>query len=172
MGLWWGRRCALALGVAASALGLTACLSREQASGATGPPQTLPVTARWCLEPAPTAQTPRCIALEVADTPQKQAWGLQMRPRLPALRGMWFPYAMPSPLRFWMHRTPEPLDIIFLRQGRVIAVIAAIPCMRLPCATYGPDEPADGVVELAASEAQRLGIRVGSPATIERIPPP
>jgi uncharacterized membrane protein (UPF0127 family) len=84
---------------------------------------------------------------------------------------MWFPYAMPSPLRFWMHRTPEPLDIIFLRQGRVIAIAAAIPCMRLPCPTYGPDEPADGVVELAAGEAQRLGIRVGSRATIVRIPP-
>jgi uncharacterized membrane protein (UPF0127 family) len=85
---------------------------------------------------------------------------------------MWFPYDLPSPLRFWMHRTPEPLDIIFLRQGRVIAIAAATPCMRLPCATYGPAEPADGVVELAAGEAERLGIRVGSPAKIERIPPP
>jgi uncharacterized membrane protein (UPF0127 family) len=95
--------------------------------GFTPPPQWLPVTARWCLAPD------RCIALEVADTAQKQAWGLQMRPRLPAMRGMWFPYNLPSPLRFWMHRTPEPLDIIFLRQGRVIAIAAAIPCMRLPC---------------------------------------
>jgi hypothetical protein len=169
MGLWWGRSAALALGVAASGVGLTACFAREQAGRATGPPQTLPVTARWCLEPA---NGPVCIGLEVADTPQQQAWGLQMRPRLPALRGMWFPNAMPSPLRFWMHGTPEPLDIIFLRQGRVIAIAAAIPCMRLPCPTYGPDEPADGVVELAAGEAKRLGIQVGRPATIERIPPP
>ena len=172
MGLWGGRRAALVLGVASGAIGLTACLGREQASGATGPPQTLPVTARWCLEPAPAAQAPRCIALEVADTAQKQAWGLQMRPRLPAMRGMWFPYNLPSPLRFWMHRTPEPLDIIFLRQGRVIAIAAAIPCMRLPCATYGPAELSDGVVELAAGEAKRLGIMVGSPAQIERIAPP
>ncbi len=169
MGLWWRRSAALALGVAASSVGLTACLTRGQARGASGPPQTLPVTARWCLEPG---KGPGCIGLEVAVTPQQQAWGLQMRPRLPALRGMWFPYDLPTPLRFWMHRTPEPLDIIFLRQGRVIAIAAAIPCMRLPCPTYGPDEPADGVVELAAGEAKRLGIRVGSPATIERIPPP
>jgi uncharacterized membrane protein (UPF0127 family) len=108
----------------------------------------------------------------VADDPQEQAWGLQMRPRLPALRGMWFPYAMPTPLRFWMHRTPEPLDIVFLREGRVIAIAAALPCPRLPCPSYGPEELADGVVELAAGEAERLGIRVGSPARIEPIPPP
>jgi uncharacterized membrane protein (UPF0127 family) len=171
MGLRRRRQAALAFGLAASGVALATALSRAQARGAGGPPQTLPVTARWCLEPAPAGPTPRCIALEVADTPQRQAWGLQMRPRLPALRGMWFPYAMPSPLRFWMHRTPESLDIIFLRQGRVIAIAAAIPCMRLPCPTYGPDEPADGVVELAAGEAQRLGIRVGSRATIVRIPP-
>jgi uncharacterized membrane protein (UPF0127 family) len=168
MGLRRRRQAALAFGLAASGIALATALSRSQARGAGAPPQTLPVTARWCLEPA---KGPVCIGLEVADTPQRQAWGLQMRPRLPALRGMWFPYAMPSPLRFWMHRTPEPLDIIFLRQGRVIAIAAAIPCMRLPCPTYGPDEPADGVVELAAGEAQRLGIRVGSRATIVRIPP-
>ena len=139
----------------------------------TAPPQYLPVTARWCLDASPPGSAgPRCIALEVADDPREQAWGLQLRPRLPAWRGMWFPYEIPTPLRFWMHRTPEPLDILFLREGRVIAIEAAVPCLQLPCPSYGPEEPADGVVELAAGEAARLGIRVGSPARIEAITPP
>lgn len=139
-----------------------------------GPPQFLQVSARWCLSSAPVAPQapPRCIELEVADTPQRQAWGMQLRPPLPPLRGMWFPYPMPTPARFWMHRTPEPLDMLFVRDDRVVRIEAnAAPCPRLPCPSYGPDEPVDGVVELAGGQAAALGLRVGSPVRIETIAP-
>ncbi|MEX1315658.1 MAG: DUF192 domain-containing protein [Synechococcaceae cyanobacterium] len=127
-----------------------------------GPPQVLPITARWCLAPQ------RCIELEVADTPRRQALGLQLRPALPPLRGMWFPYDPPAVARFWMHRTPEPLDMLFVRDGRVLAIETnALPCLRLPCPSYGPDQPVEGVLELAAGEAARLGITAGTPVSIE-----
>jgi len=135
------------------------------------PPQFLPLEAQWCLEaqaPAPTP--PPCIQLEVARSAQQQSWGLMGRPPLAPLRGMWFPYAEPQPLKFWMHHTPAPLDMLFLRAGRVLAIEAAArPCPNLPCRSYGPEEPSDGVVELAAGEAARLGIKVGSPARIEAL---
>jgi len=131
------------------------------------PPQQLPIEAQWCLRPDV------CLQLEVADQPAEQAMGLQLRGPLPPLRGMWFPYAEPSLLRFWMHRTPEPLDMVFVSQGRVIAVVAgAKPCPRLPCRSYGPDQPGDGVVELAAGQAEALGIQVGTPVRIEALTRP
>ncbi|MFM7651330.1 MAG: DUF192 domain-containing protein [Vulcanococcus sp.] len=134
------------------------------------PPQFLPIEARWCLEapsPAAAPTPPVCIDLEVARTLQQQSWGLMKRPPLPPLRGMWFPYDQPQTLKFWMHHTPAPLDMLFLRGGRVIAIEAAAkPCPHLPCRSYGPDEASDGVVELAAGEAARLGLQVGSPARI------
>jgi hypothetical protein len=135
------------------------------------PPQYLPISAQWCLE-APAATTPAakgqpCIGLEVARTLQQQTWGLMARPPLPRLQGMWFPYQQAQILRFWMHRTPAPLDMLFLRQGRVIAIEAAAqPCPHLPCRSYGPDEAADGVIELGAGQASALGIKVGSPVVI------
>ena len=139
------------------------------------PPQFLPIEARWCLEaPAPAAAPapPVCIDLEVARTVQQQMWGLMGRPPLAPLRGMWFAWPEPQVLKFWMHRTPAPLDMVFLRSGRVIAIEAdAKPCPRLPCRSYGPDEPSDGVVELAAGEAARLGLTVGSAARIEDLKP-
>ncbi len=129
---------------------------------AQGPPQVLPITARWCLTPQ------RCIQLEVADTPRRQALGLQLRPPLPPLRGMWFPYDPPAPARFWMHRTPAPLDMLFVRGGRVLAIAAHTqPCMRLPCPSYGPPDAVEGVIELAAGEAERLGIEPGTAVRIE-----
>jgi uncharacterized membrane protein (UPF0127 family) len=83
---------------------------------------------------------------------------------------MWFRFEPAAPLSFWMHRTLVPLDMVFLRGGRVIAIETATPCPRLPCRSYGPVEPADGVVELDGGEASRLGITINTPATIRVLP--
>ena len=126
------------------------------------PPQVLPLEAQWCLGSG------SCILLEVARTPQQQMWGLQLRPPLKPLRGMLFPFEPAQPVKFWMHRTPAALDMLFVREGRVIAIEAnAAPCLRLPCPSYGPEAPSDGVVELGAGQALALGITVGSLAPIQ-----
>ena len=119
-------------------------------------PQQLPITAQWCLDQH------RCIDLEVASTPMQKRIGLMQRTPLPPLRGMWFPFDQRQPLRFWMLNTLAPLDMVFIRDGRVMAIEADVPvCPALPCRGYGPSEPSDGVVELGAGEVRRLGIRVG-----------
>ena len=88
--------------------------------------------------------------------------GLMQRTPLPPLRGMWFPFDQRQPLRFWMLNTLAPLDMVFIRDGRVMAIEADVPvCPALPCRGYGPSEPSDGVVELGAGEVRRLGIRIG-----------
>ena len=128
-------------------------------------PQQLPLTAQWCLKPQ------LCIALEVAQSAEQQRLGLMSRPALPPLRGMWFPFKNPRPLRFWMLNTLAPLDMIFVLGRTVVAIQPRVPvCPGLPCPSYGPRQLADGVVELAAGEAEHLGIRVGDPALFSSIP--
>ena len=133
--------------------------------GETSPPQMLPIEARWCLtEDDPT----RCIDLEVPTSPRQYSMGLQMRPALPPLRGMWFVFVPPAVAKFWMHRTLAPLDLIFIADNRILAIEPNAPtCPHLPCPSYGPDVPVDGVVELGAGEAQRLGLKPGSPVRIQ-----
>ena len=155
----------------------------------TAPPMHLPIEARWCpagsppspSDPPAPRQTPAtagplaspspqaaCLGLEVPRTWHQYTLGMQLRPKLPTGRGMWFAYRPAQVARFWMHRTPQPLDMVFVRNAQVIAIEpAAAPCMRLPCPSYGPDEPVDGVLELAAGEASRLGLKVGSPLRVE-----
>ena len=128
-------------------------------------PQQLPLTAQWCVEPQ------LCIALEVAQSPEQQRLGLMQRPPLPPLRGMWFPFETPRPLRFWMLNTLAPLDMIFVRGNTVVSIQSRVPvCPGLPCPSYGPRQLADGVVELAAGEAERIGIEVGDPAIVCTFP--
>ena len=151
------------LGVALGALALGAPRALGGESRAQAPPQVLPLEAEWCLE----GTSGGCIQLEVPRSQRQYSLGLMQRPPLGPLRGMWFRFDPPEPARFWMHQTISPLDMIFLREGRVIAIEAAAqPCPRLPCRSYGPQEPADGVVELDAGEAARLGVVVGTPAPI------
>ena len=128
-------------------------------------PQQLPITAQWCLDQH------RCIDLEVASTPMQKRIGLMQRTPLPPLRGMWFPFDQRQPLRFWMLNTLAPLDMVFIRDGLVMAIEADVPvCPALPCRGYGPSEPSDGVVELGAGEVRRLGIQVGDQINIVPIP--
>ena len=121
----------------------------------------------------------RCIDLEVARSPEQQRLGLMQRPALPPLRGMWFPFATLQPLRFWMFYTLAPLDMIFVRDGRVLDVVPAVPtCSSLPCPSYAADADGneradfvDAVIEIGAGEAQRLGIGIGDPVRITPLKP-
>lgn len=140
--------------VAAAAFALQPCL------GLANPPpaQYLPVAARWCLAQG-------CIELEVPKSQEQYQRGLMQRPALGAWQGMWFRFNPAQPVSFWMHQCLAPLDLVFVREGRVVDIKADLPpCPRLPCPTYRPAEPVDGVVELKAGRAAELGLTVGSPA--------
>jgi uncharacterized membrane protein (UPF0127 family) len=110
------------------------------------------------------------IQLEVARTPQEQSKGLMHRPPLPDDRGMLFLFNPPRPVQFWMKNTPSPLDMVFLRDGEVQAIVeSALPCQADPCPTYGPDRsvPIDQVIELRSGRAAELGLTAGDRITIE-----
>lgn len=123
--------------------------------------QQLPITAKVILGGEE-------IFLEVAETPAQQALGLMYRDALPPDRGMVFPMRRPRPVRFWMMNVPVALDMLFIYQGRVQAIAAAVPpCPVAPCPTYGPDQLlVDHVIELRAGRAAELGLQVGDPVDI------
>ncbi|MEG4634062.1 DUF192 domain-containing protein [Microcoleus sp. AR_TQ3_B6] len=108
----------------------------------------------------------RALGLEVAKTPQEQATGLMFRTELPDDRGMFFPIEPARNVRFWMKNVLIELDMVFLREGVVQAIIPNVPpCLSETCPNYGPDIPVDGVIELRGGRAVQLGLKVG-----DRIP--
>lgn len=118
--------------------------------------QHLPVTAEVELR----GQT---IGLEVAQTPQEQATGLMFRQFLPDERGMLFPVEPPRPVTFWMKDTVIPLDMLFISEGEIVAILEEVPpCLREPCPSYGPETiTVDAVLEVRGGLTQELGVQAG-----------
>lgn len=128
--------------------------------------QILPITAKADING-------EMIELEVAQTPEQQAKGLMYRLSLEKNRGMLFPFAQPLMARFWMKNVSIPLDMIFLKDGIVKAVLLNVPpCAVDPCPVYGPNTMVNQVIELAGGRAKELGVKEGDKIKIESISRP
>ncbi|WP_439546413.1 DUF192 domain-containing protein [Sandarakinorhabdus sp.] len=97
--------------------------------------------------------------VEVAATVEQQACGMMFRETMKPGTGMSFPMQPPRETGFWMENTILPLDIIFVSpQGRVLNVRQGRPYSRDVLTSAGIT--AD-VIELAAGEAKRIGLKAG-----------
>jgi uncharacterized protein len=127
--------------------------------------QRLPVTAKVKLGQL-------TVNLEVAQTPEQQSLGLMYRRELADDRGMLFPFSPSRFTRFWMKNVILNLDMVFYHKGKVIYIAHDVPpCQTEPCATYGPNGPVDGVIELRGGRAKAIGIQVGDLIRIEPVKP-
>ncbi len=115
--------------------------------------QILPISAKAEI----AGQT---IYLEVAQTPEQEAMGLMYRTALADDRGMLFPVNPPESVSFWMKDVPINLDMIFLREGKVVAIAANVPpCPTLPCSFYSPAmETKQGITGIASGLSNEQGI--------------
>jgi hypothetical protein len=101
------------------------------------------------------------IELEVTKTPQQQQLGLMFRQSLEPNRGMLFSFSPARITRFWMKNVVIPLDMIFIKDGKIKAIENNVPPCRIdPCPVYGPDTPIDMVIELKGGRAAELDLSI------------
>jgi len=111
----------------------------------------------------------RKVAVEVADTPEKQSRGLGYRDALDWDTGMYFPYPQPMIPSFWMRGMRFAIDIVWIRKGRIIDLHHDVPFEpggNGP--TVRPREAADAVLEVPAGYARASGWRIGERVQFER----
>lgn len=104
------------------------------------------------------------IKVDVADTIGKQRQGLSGREKLPVDQGMYFPMGKAAQHSFWMKDMNFPLDIIWIRQGRIVDISENIPYPvgdQQPV-TARPQTPADAVLEVNADFTEKYGIKIGN----------
>ena len=147
---------------------LIACGAAPKPSASATP---APSAAKSAAAAGPRVRMPSGAeyAVELALTPEEQSQGLMFRESLPERAGMLFLFPEVAPHHFWMKNTMIPLDMVWMdASGKVLFVSADTPpCKADPCPTYGPDGPAQSVLEIAGGKAKAEGVAVGT--TLETI---
>jgi uncharacterized membrane protein (UPF0127 family) len=113
----------------------------------------------------------KALIVELARTPMEKAQGLSGRAGLAEEAGMLFvfvPQVMPS---FWMKDMKLSIDIIWIRDNRVVDISARLPYPPSPQApaslpTYRPHEPIDFVLEVPEGWVDRHRIAQGVEAAV------
>jgi len=106
------------------------------------------------------------IKAETAITPEELQRGLMFRESLAPDRGMLFVHGSAGQYPYWMYQCRISLDMIWMNQERRIVEIAenVPPCPPGPperCPNYGGHEAAMFVLELAAGQAAKHGLKNG-----------
>lgn len=122
-----------------------------------------------------TPAGPATVTVEIADDEAERAKGLMFRRDMPQGRGMLFIYDQPRPASFWMRNTFIPLDIVFLDATGTVRRIyrGARPLDETPIPGAAVGDPRPDrlmILEVAAGEADRLGLAVGQPMAHPRVP--
>ena len=101
------------------------------------------------------------VNVEVARSHQAQARGLGGRSSLKKGTGMVFPYDGPGLRGIWMKGMLIPIDILWIREGRIVAIEAKVPPPSSNGALAVFSHVADLVLEVPAGYAKEMGIRIG-----------
>jgi uncharacterized membrane protein (UPF0127 family) len=111
------------------------------------------------------------VAAEVVVSLEDQQRGLGYRDSLAWHHGMLFEYERPAFLSFWMKGMRFDIDIVWIREGRVVGLSQRVPHVASPDGPWPPvrvDTLSDAVLEVPAGYASAHGWRVGDRVTIER----
>ena len=107
----------------------------------------------------------RAYRLAVADTPEEREQGLQGCHQVPERSGMLFVFENRQIPTFWMKGMVIPIDIVWVREGKVVGIKANLPPLTNQTdnpQVYSPSIPIDAVIELGANQAAELGIEIGA----------
>lgn len=110
--------------------------------------------------------------LEVAKTQKEKGVGLSTKSTLEQNVGMLFPFDKPGYYPFWMKNMKFPIDIIFIRNGRIVTIHKNIKPPRNPNENppiYNSKEPADIVLEINAGLSEKYKFKRGDIVKLENV---
>jgi uncharacterized membrane protein (UPF0127 family) len=105
------------------------------------------------------------LNVEIAQTPLARQQGLGGRKALAENNGMLFLFSNPDKVAFWMKDTLIPLDLIWIKSGRVLEITPNVrPEPNVADSSlqrYFPADPVDSVIEVNAGWTSKNNIKVG-----------
>jgi uncharacterized protein len=114
----------------------------------------------------PQRGDPTSMFVEIADTPDKQEYGLMNRTSMPDDRGMIFMFSREVGIPFWMKDTLIDLSIAFIDPNGAVVDIQEMQAMTLN--NHVPAKPYQYAIEANAAWYSRHGIAVGDFADVSQ----
>ncbi|OGH20692.1 MAG: hypothetical protein A3D74_05315 [Candidatus Levybacteria bacterium RIFCSPHIGHO2_02_FULL_37_13] len=110
--------------------------------------------------------------LDLAKTQQEKAIGLSKKDMLEKNAGMLFMFEKPSNLSFWMKDMKFPIDIIFIKNNRIVTIHKNVMPPgnsndMLP--TYSSKQPADTVLEINAGLSEKYNFKENDLVRLDNI---
>jgi uncharacterized protein len=105
------------------------------------------------------------VEAKVADDPARRQQGLMNVPELPDGVGMLFLFDEARTGGFWMKNTLVPLDIAYVLDGEIVAVLQMDPCEADPCPSYDPGTAYDAALEVSQGALDAADVTEGSTVT-------
>lgn len=107
--------------------------------------------------------------IEIAKTQKAREKGLAKYNSIPQNFGMLFPFGKVGYYAFWMKDMKFPIDIIFIRNGKIIKIYKDVPAPNTPDSTlpiYKPDQVSDTVLEINSGLSDKYGFGEGDSVKI------
>jgi len=153
---------------------LLAAASCEAGSRETARRQPLAVSDPPEVEAAVVTIRGQAVDVDVARSEAAQQLGLGRYRSLAWGRGMIFPYDRPGFRAFWMKGMHFDIDIVWIREGRIVGIAARVPAPDRPDAEsparVRANELVDLVLEVPAGYAEANGWRRGDRVDISEAP--
>jgi len=110
------------------------------------------------------------FSADIADTESERDKGLSGRSSLADDRAMLFRFDVPAVPVFWMKDMKFPLDIIWIRNGKVVGYVTDIypepGVSERDIKRYSPSTPIDMALEVPAGSVGRYGVSIGDGVTV------
>ncbi len=93
--------------------------------------------------------------------------GLSKYKNLPEDKGMIFVFDKEGFYPFWMKDMKLPLDIIFIKENKIVTIYENLPINNL--SIYTPTQASDRVLEINANLSKKYGFSIGDSVTFKNL---
>ncbi len=110
--------------------------------------------------------------LQIAKTSKEKEIGLSEYKNLAKDIGMLFPFEKPDYYSFWMKQMKLPIDIIFIRDGKIVTIYRNVEPPKSgneSLLIYKPKEPSSMVLEINAGLCDKYKLKVGDKVNLNNI---
>lgn len=110
--------------------------------------------------------------LRIAKTAEEKEIGLSKYENLSKDLGMLFPFEKPDYYSFWMKQMKFPIDIIYIKNGRIVTIYKNVMPPKKPTdelLIYKPREPSNMVLEINAGLTSKYNLKEGDRVNLSNI---